>query len=212
VDALVCVIIALVVVVLVPALWGIAIYNRLTGLRQTIRDSWAGIDVELKRRYDLIPNLVETVRGYASHESETLAHVIELRNRAMNSTGSLATQAVDEDNLLRELRMLFVRVEAYPELKANTNFLALQSELANTEDRIAASRRFFNGNVRTFNSMCQTFPTNLLASMFGFKPESYFELKDENERIVPRVNVGGSTSNPPPVPQPPPIPPAPNQF
>lgn len=200
-KALICPIIAFVVLVLIPVVWGIAIYNRLTGLRQTIRDSWAGIDVELKRRYDLIPNLIETVKGYATHESETLSRVVELRNRAMNSTGSIASQAVDEDNLLRELRTLFIRIEAYPDLKANKNFLALQSELANTEDRIAASRRFFNGNVRTFNSMCQTVPTNLIANPFGFKPESYFELTDENQRIVPRVSISpGAPDAPPPIP------------
>lgn len=197
-EAIVCPIIALVVIVLLPLFWGIAIYNRFTHLRQTIRDSWAGIDVELKRRYDLIPNLVETVKGYAEHEGETLARVVELRNRAMNSTGSAASQAVDEDNLLRELHALMIRVEAYPELKANRSFLALQSELSNTEDRIAASRRFFNGNVRTFNSMCQQLPTNIIASMFGFKPETYFELKNEIERSVPQVNV--QPVAPPPIP------------
>ena len=176
-------------IVLVPALWLIAVYNRLVKLRQHIRDSWAGIDVELKRRYELIPNLVETVRGYAAHERETLARVVELRNRAQASTGRAGAQAADEGPLLLALRQVFVVAEAHPQLRADSNFRALQDELAITEDRIAAARRFYNGNVRDMNAMCASFPTNLVASMFGFQAEEFFELMDEAERIVPRVAV-----------------------
>jgi LemA protein len=172
-----------------PVIWLILIYNRFVKTRQHVRDSWAGIDVELKRRYDLIPNLVDTVKGYASHEKETLQQVIDLRNRAVASTGSAESQARDEQALLLGLRGLFARVEAYPQLKADTNFRMLQDELANTEDRIAAARRFYNGNVRDMNQLCQSFPTNLVAGLFGFGPETYFELSSEAERVVPRVAV-----------------------
>lgn len=177
------------VVILLPAIWLMAIYNRLVKLRQFIRDSWAGIDVELKRRYDLIPNLVETVRGYATHERETLARVIELRNKAQANTGAIDTQAADEQQLMLAVRQVFAVAEGYPQLKADGNFRALQDQLAITEDRVAAARRFYNANVRDMNSLCASFPTNLVASTFGFKAENFFELTDEAEHVVPRVAV-----------------------
>ncbi len=177
------------VVTAIPVIWLIAIYNRFVRLRQFIRDSWAGIDVELKRRYDLIPNLVETVKAYASHEKETLENVVRLRNQAAASNGSPQSQSRDEQALLMGLGALFARVEAYPQLKADANFKQLQQELAVTEDRLAAARRFYNGNVRDMNQMCAAFPTNVVAGVFGFKPAGYFELSDESERVVPRVGL-----------------------
>jgi LemA protein len=176
-------------VLLVPLIWLIATYNRLASVRQHIRESWSDIDVEMKRRYDLIPNLVQTVKGYAKHERETLAQVIELRNRAVSSTAGAASQAVDESALMLGVKKLFAVAEAYPELKADTHFLALQKELANTEDRIAASRRFYNANIREMTQLCQTFPSNIVASWFHFTGGEYFELSSEAERVVPRADV-----------------------
>ena len=176
-------------VILLPLIWVIVNYNRMARVRQHIAESWSDIDVELKRRYDLVPNLVETVKGYAKHESEVLEEVTSLRNKAAASTGSATSQAVDETALLLGMRKLFAVVEKYPDLKADTGFLALQKELANTEDRIAASRRFFNGNVREMNQLTQTFPTNIIASMFGFVERDFFELDSSAERVVPHVEL-----------------------
>lgn len=179
-------------IVFLPLLWLVANFNRFTRVRQHIRESWADIDVELKRRYDLIPNLVETVRGYAQHERDVLEKVIELRNKAMANHASAAGQAVDETALQFGMKRLFAVAESYPSLKADAHFLALQQELANTEDRIAAARRFFNANVREMNQLCESFPTNLLASAFGFERATYFELSNEAERVVPRVDLAGA--------------------
>ena len=164
-------------------------YNKLVRLRNRVDTAWSQIDVQLKRRYDLIPNLVETVKGYASHERETLEQVIELRNRSAAAHTSASEQAADETELMRSVGKLFALAEGYPELKADKNFLALQEELSNTEDRIAATRRFFNANVREMNQLAGMFPTNLIGSAFGFKPESFFELSSDAERVVPRVKV-----------------------
>src|SRR4051812_16272315 len=183
------VLIILALVLGLPLVWLIANHNRFVRLRQHIRESWADIDVELKRRYELIPNLVATVKGYAAHEQDVLERVTELRNRAAASTGSPASQAADESALLLGLRQLFVVAERYPQLRADAQFLALQQEFANTEDRIAAARRFFNANVRELNQLCESFPTSLIAGMFGFTPETYFELSSDAERVVPRVQV-----------------------
>lgn len=179
--------IILAVVILLPLVWVIINYNRMARVRQHIRESWSDIDVEMKRRYELIPNLVNTVKGYAVHEKETLERVIASRNRAVASAGSPNEQAVDESALMIEVKRLFALVERYPVLKADSHFLALQKELAITEDRIAAARRFFNANVREMNQLVQTFPTNLIASMFGFTEQGFFELASEAERVVPRV-------------------------
>ncbi len=177
------------VVVLLGLIWGVANYNRMARLRQHIRESWSDIDVELKRRYELVPNLVETVKGYAKHEREVLEEVTMLRTRAVANTGSATSQAVDETSLLLGIKKLFAVVERYPALKADTNFLALQKELAITEDRIAAARRFYNANIREMSQLCETFPTNLLASAFGFVGGDYFELESAAERVVPRVQM-----------------------
>ncbi len=169
--------------------WLLVNYNRFVRLRQHIRESWADIDVELKRRYELIPNLVETVKGYAKHEREVLEEVTALRSRALANEGSAASQAVDETALLLGLKALFVRVEAYPDLKADTHFLALQKELAITEDRIAATRRFYNANIRELNQLRESVPTNVIAAMFGFRGGDYFDLDNAAERVVPRIEM-----------------------
>ncbi len=168
----------------------IANYNRLVAVRQHLRDSWGTIDVEMKRRYDLIPNLVATVKGYAAHEQGVLAEVARLRGQAMANTGSAAEQAVDEAALDIGVRRVLAVAEAYPDLKADAHFLALQKELTNTEDRIAAARRFYNGNVRELNELCQAFPTNVVAGMFGFEQASYFETLDQRQRTAPDLSLG----------------------
>ncbi len=177
---------ALAAVVFVLA-WGVATFNRFVRLRQHIKESWSDIDVELKRRYELIPNLVATVKGYAAHERDVLENVTELRNRALASRGSAASQAVSESALMLGIKKLFAVVEGYPELKASTNFMSLQEQLAETEDRIAAARRFFNGNVRDMNVTLESFPTSIIGSMFNFEPGTFFKLDAAAERVVPRV-------------------------
>jgi LemA protein len=174
-------------IVLIFLIWLIGNYNRFVRIRQHIRESWAGIDVELKRRYDLIPNLVSVVRGYTDHERDTLTRITDLRNQALASTGSASSQAHDESALMRELGRLFIVVENYPTLKADAHYLGLQNELADTEDRIAASRRFYNANIRDMRQLCEMFPTNLIASVFGFEGGEFFELASDAERVVPRV-------------------------
>lgn len=177
----------IVAVCLLPFIWLIASYNRFVRLKQHLRESWSDIDVELKRRYELIPNLVETVRGYAAHEKQILENVIKLRNAAKSEHGSPAQHSSAETNLQLGLKKVFAVSEGYPDLKADQNFLALQKELALTEDRIAAARRLFNGNVREQNQLCESFPTNMIASVCGFKAAGYFKLSNESERVVPRV-------------------------
>lgn len=177
-------------------------YNRFVSQRNLIRDAFANIDTELKRRYDLIPNLVETVRGYASHERETFENVTRARAAAAAATGSPAEQAAAEGPLVAALRQLFAVAENYPQLRANENFLALQQELGNTEDRIQASRRFYNANVREYNSRVQSVPSNIVASIFNFKEEEFFEVEPAmRDRVeeAPRVDFtppqsGGSAS------------------
>jgi LemA protein len=173
--------------VLLPLVWFIATYNGLVRLRQHVAESWSGIDTELKRRYDLIPNLVETVKGYATHERQTLQMVVEARSRAVASTGSPRQQAADENVLVGSLRQLLAVAEGYPQLKANENFLQLQRELANTEDRIQAARRFYNANVRDLNTRVQVVPSNLVASMFGFREAEFFEIEDAVQRQAPQA-------------------------
>ena len=176
-------------VTLLILIWLIASYNRFVRLRHHIKESWADIDVELKRRYDLIPNLVETVKGYAKHEREVLERVVELRNSAMANSGTAASQASDENVMLHALKQVFALAEGYPDLKSDRHYLELQKELALTEDRIAAARRFFNGNVRDMRQLREMFPTSIIASMFGFSEPSYFELDNDAERVVPRVSL-----------------------
>ena len=173
----------------VMLVWGVMTANRFVRLRQHIGESWSDIQVELKRRHDLIPNLVETVKGYAAHEKDLLARVVELRNRAMGAKGTASSLAREESELMLGLKHIFALVEGYPDLKADRNFLDLQRQLALTEDRIAAARRFYNGNVRTLNALRLSIPTNLIANMMNVEEEVYFELEDEAEGVVPRLDL-----------------------
>jgi len=164
--------------------WLVAVYNGLIKLKNRVKEAWSDIDVQLKRRYDLIPNLVETVKGYAKHESETFEKVVEARSAAMSAqkSGNAKEQAEAENMLSSTLKSIFALSEAYPDLKANQNFLELQRELADTEDKIQAARRFYNGNVRDFNTKIEVFPTNLIAGMLHFKKFEFFEVGSEQER------------------------------
>ncbi|MDQ4005286.1 MAG: LemA family protein [Actinomycetota bacterium] len=187
-------------IVALVLLFGIVAYNRFVSQRQQIRDAFANIDTELKRRYDLIPNLVESVRGYASHEKETFERVTAARTAAQAAQGP-AQQAQAENALTAALRGLFAVAEAYPQLRAAENFQALQGELANTEDRIQVSRRFYNANVREYNERVQSFPSNVIASMFRFREEEYFEIEEGDRATLeeaPRVDFGGSSTQPAP--------------
>lgn len=173
------------IIFLVPILYGVVQYNGLVSLRNHLRDAWANIDTELKRRYDLIPNLVSTVKGYAAHERDVLERVVELRNRCVANAGPGATQQADERQLVEGLKRILVLAENYPQLKADQHFLKLQQELVNTEDRIQAARRFYNGNVRDYRNKCETFPSNLVAGMFGFQSADYFDVEPAIRDHVP---------------------------
>ena len=165
----------------VIAFWLIVTYNGLITSRNRVDEAWSDIDVQLKRRYDLIPNLVSTVKGYAAHEAGTLEKVITARNAAMSAAGP-HDKAEAENMLSGTLKSLFALSENYPDLKANTNFLNLQQELTDTENKVLASRRFYNGNVRDFNTKLQVFPTNLIASALGFTKREFFEVDSPEER------------------------------
>jgi LemA protein len=202
-------------VLVLIAILGVVSYNRFVSQRQLIKDSWANIDTELRRRYDLIPNLVETVRGYASHERTVFENVTRARAAAASATGSPAEQAAAEGPFVAALRQLFAVVENYPDLKANTNFLALQQELANTEDRLQTSRRFYNANVRQYNERVGQFPSMIIARMFTFEEEEFFEIEEAlREAGPPQVNFSGTgpavSFEQPPVPQSPGSPPSPS--
>jgi LemA protein len=162
-------------VLVVIVLWAIFAYNSFVRMVQRAKEAWADIDVQLKRRYDLIPNLVETVKGYAAHESSVFQNVTEARATAMNATGA-AAKGQAENMLSGALKSLFAVSEAYPDLKANQNFLDLQHQLADTEDKIQAARRFYNGNVRDLTTAMQSFPGNIIASTFNFQTMEYFQL------------------------------------
>jgi LemA protein len=180
--------VAVLIVIALPIAW----YNKLVRLRQLIKESWGNVDVQLKRRYDLIPNLVNVVKGYAKHEQETLQRVIEARNKAVASTGAVGQQSADEQNLVSATKGLFAVIEKYPDLKASGNFLALQTELVNTEDRIAAARRFYNANVRDYNITRTSFPTMLAAKFGDFPPADFFEVEDHTIRAAPAVSFAQS--------------------
>ncbi len=166
-------------VVVALVLYLVVKYNGFITLKNRAQEAWADIDVQLKRRYDLIPNLVNTVKGYASHESGTFEKITEARSRAMQA-GTLAEKGEAENMLTGTLKSLFAISEAYPDLKANTNFMQLQSELSDTENKIMASRRFYNGNVRDFNTGVQMFPGNIIAGMFKFTALEFFELEQDS--------------------------------
>jgi len=177
----------LLAVLVILALWSVGIYNSLVRLRKRCDNAWAQIDVQLKRRYDLIPNLVETAKGYLKHEREVLENVTKARQQAIDASG-VADQAQAENFLSQTLRSLFAVAESYPDLKANTNMLALQEELVSTENRISFARQHYNDMVMTFNMKTEMFPSNVVAGMFGFAPREFFELEDEGEREAPRVD------------------------
>ena len=192
------VLVLLILLVVGIVLYGVGGYNSLVRMRNLVEESWRQVDVELNRRYDLIPNLVETVKGYASHESGTLEEVVRLRNQAagMASGAPSEQRAGVEEQLTGAIRQLLVTVEAYPDLKANTNFLELQRQLADTEDRIANGRRYYNANVRNYNTRIESFPTNFIASFGKFERATYFEVNDAAVRQAPKVAFGNAPAAP----------------
>lgn len=171
-------------VIAVLLLYFVAVYNGLIARRNQVREAWATVDTQLKRRYDLIPNLIETVRGAAKHESETLAAVTNARANAMSATGPMSADA--QNKLTETLKSLFAVAESYPDLKANQNYLELQHELADTENKIQATRQFYNTVVMGLNTQIEQFPSNIIANMFGITPEKMFEIEDA-EKITPKV-------------------------
>lgn len=175
--------IIILVVLVVVVLWAILVYNGLIRLRNRVSEAWSDIDVQLKRRHDLIPNLISTVKGYATHERELLERVTEARTSAMNAEAP-AEKAENENVLSGALKSLFAVAENYPDLKANQNFLELQRELSDTENKIQAARRFYNGNVMQFNTKIQVFPNNLIAGILNFKQEEFFEAEAEEKENV----------------------------
>ena len=176
----------IIVLLLLIALWIIYKYNNLIHLKALLDEAWSGIDIQLKRRYDLIPNLVETVKGYSTHEKTVLENITKYRSAAINSK-SVEEKANAEASLTQSLKTLFAVAENYPELKANTNFLDLQKELSNIEHEIQLSRRYYNGTARNYNSTLQSFPTNIVARLLGFTKVQYFELNNNEERENPKV-------------------------
>ena len=180
------ILIIVLVALAVLVLWFILAYNRFVSLRNRTQEAWSDIDVQLKRRYNLIPNLVSTVKGYAVHERELFEKVTRARTVAMGAQG-VGEQAQAENQLSSTLKSLFAVAENYPDLKASNNFVELQRELRDTEDKIQAARRFYNGNVRDLNTKIESFPANVVAMVFGFKKMEFFELQEESARAVPEV-------------------------
>lgn len=176
----------LVLVIVLIALWIVFVFNGLIRLRNRAKEAWADIDVQLKRRYDLIPNLVATVQGYASHEKEVFQKVTEARTRAMGAQ-TMKEHSDAENFLSQTLKSLFAVVENYPDLKASQNFLELQRELTDTEDKVQAARRFYNGNVRDLNIKIEIFPANIIANLFNFKKMDFFEIAESAQREAPVV-------------------------
>lgn len=175
--------IILIVVLVLIILWAISVYNSLVALRNRVKDQWAQIDVQLKRRFDLIPNLVETVKGYTKHESETLEAVIKARNTYVSATVPEEQMKADGE-LTKAISKLFALTESYPELKANTNFQALQQELTETESKIAAARQFYNDTVMVYNNKVSMVPSNIIASLFKFNKETFFEANETERQNV----------------------------
>jgi LemA protein len=230
VSTAVTILLILLAIVVIIAIAVVVSYNRFVSQRTLIRNAWSNIQTELRRRYDLIPNLVETVKGYAAHEREVFEEVARTRAAAAGATGSPAQQAAAEGPFVAALGRLFAVAENYPELKANQNFLQLQGELANTEDRIQASRRFYNSNVQEYNARVKSFPSNVIATRFHFIEEEFFEIPESQRPVIeaaPSVDfsfsgadagagagAGGAAAPAPPappgaepVPPPPPAPP-----
>jgi LemA protein len=194
------VVLAVAAVVVVGLVMVVASYNRFVRQRTLIDNSWSNIDTELKRRYDLIPNLVETVKGYAAHEASTLEAVTQARSQAMADSGSPDQQARSENQLVSSLKTLLAVSESYPDLKASTAFLDLQHQLTTTEDRIQAARRFYNNNVRDYNARVQSVPTNLIAGLGGFATRQYFQVDEAVVSATPGVGFEPPPASPPTAP------------
>ena len=177
----------LIIILVVVSLWLAGAFNALVRSRNRVKESWSDIDVQLKRRYDLIPNLVEAVKGYAAHEIEVLENVIKARSAAMGAN-TVKEHGQAENMLSGALKSLFALAEAYPQLRAVESFAKLQDELTDTENKVQAARRFYNTNVMTLNTQIEQFPTNIVANMFGFKKEEFFELNSEAEREPVKVS------------------------
>jgi LemA protein len=187
-------IIVIVAIGLLIALWGVATYNRLVRLRVQTEEGYSDIDVQLKRRHDLIPNLVETVKGYAAHERGVFESVTRARSSAVSAQGPEA-RAQAENQLTRALRQLFAVAESYPDLKASRNFLELQDEITDTEDKVQAARRFYNMTVRDLNTKIATFPGNVIAHWRGFEKREFFEIEEPADREVPAVSFGATAGS-----------------
>ena len=170
------------------AVWVVGMYNGLVRFRNEVKNAWSQIDVQLKRRYDLIPNLVETVKGYAKHERETLEAVVQARQQAINVTDSVIDKAKAENMLSQTLRSLFALSESYPDLKANQNFLSLQEELSSTENKISFARQYYNDAALKYNNKTEMFPSNIVAGMFSFERADFFEVEEAEQREAPQVS------------------------
>lgn len=180
------IVLILLAIVIVLALWLVAVFNGLIRLRNRVQEAWSDIDVQLKRRYDLIPNLINSVKGYAKHESGVFENVTKARSQAMQA-GTPAEHAQAENMLTGALKSLFAVSENYPELRASENFMHLQQELTDTENKIQSSRRFYNGQVRDFNTKIEVFPNNFVAGILGFTKQEFFEIANDSERETPKV-------------------------
>lgn len=174
-------------IILILIIYVVSTYNKLVGSRNKVKDQWAQVDVQLKKRVDLIPNLVETVKGYASHEKSTLDAVIKARN-AFNSANSVEDEINANNQITGALNKLFALSEAYPDLKANTNFLSLQSDLKDIEEKISFARQFYNDTVLAYNNLIEMFPSNIIAGMFHFKASEFFKVENNEEREAPKVS------------------------
>ena len=179
--------IILVIIIIGLGFYLISLYNGLVRARNEVKNAWSSIDVQLKRRYDLIPNLVETIKGYAAHERQTLEAVVKARQQAISFTGSVEERARVENALTASLRSLFALAEAYPDLKANQNFLVLQEELATTENKIGFARQYYNDAAMRYKNRIEIFPSNIFANMFGFQSEPFFQIEETKERLAPQV-------------------------
>ena len=179
----------IIIIVVVLVLLMIVPYNTLIRGRNEVKMAWSSIDVQLKRRYDLIPNLIETVKGYAGHERQTLDAVVKARQQAINFSGNTEERARVENTLTSALRSLFAVAEAYPDLKANQSFLALQEELTNTENKIGFTRTYYNDAVKRYKNRVEMFPSNIVANIFGFKAEPFFQIESADERATPQVKL-----------------------
>jgi LemA protein len=179
--------IVILVIVVVLGFFVVSVYNGLVRARNEVKNAWSSIEVQLKRRHDLIPNLVETVKGYAAHERGTLDAVVKARQQAVSFTGSVEERGKVENMLTQSLRSLFAVAEAYPDLKANQNFIKLQEELSGTENKIGFARQYYNDATMRYKNRIEMFPSNVIAGMFNFQPEPFFQVEEAAERAVPRV-------------------------